>query len=272
MKKIFQLFFLFVLVCFNGVGQSVSETFGDLFSNSDTGDLTKIIEFRNERQLDSLFKRLRSPLLVIGTYIYKPYQGCIIKRQFGGFQEERLAGGTASDARKIKGANEGRNSDGEDAQRNGSGDIAKRADGAGANDKRTGTGDIAGGRSSDGGNAQREGDRFKLFRENDGGNIKRDSTQGGNARRNGSGDALNRNNGAGDTASRLNSEGGNANRSGDGGIKERGQVSGGTVKIQCKKLNDVVGFELLNISEKAKIKVYDVLGLRENIGTKVEYY
>lgn len=236
MKNIILIFFLFV-----GYDSFSQKFLDDLLAsggNSETGNLKKIAEFRSEKQLDSIYRTLQVPVLVIGSYTYVPHDGCVVKRKSAGTNEKRLSDG----------ANEGRTAGGENQKRTGDGDSEGR-DLAGSKDKRNKFGGFKN-REKSGETTSRTKDASSASRTGDGNSAGRDG-DGGSANRSG--------------------DGGSQSRTGNGSTADRSQA-GSTLQIQCKRIKDKPAFELINISEKAKIKVYDVMGLRENVGTTVEYY
>jgi len=242
MKKLYLL--ILNVLCFSTVfGQ-----FEALFGSTETGNLRKIEVFTSEKQLDSIYRKMQVPVLVIGTYTYVPYEGCVVKRRSGGSQEERMAGGSNKN-RLFEGNNQNRNMGAQTKDRTLDGDnLGRNKDGN--NKKRNKDGGTQG-RTDEGGEAQRSKDAANASRTGDGGNADR-AGDGGNAGRTG--------------------DGSKTDRDKSGSIVNRNDVSGGTLQIQCKKIKNSSSFELINISEKAKIKVYDVMGLRENVGTIVEYF
>lgn len=246
MKKLILLLFLFAAYDSNSQ-KILDELFGSSSGGAGIGNLKKIAEFRSEKQLDSIYRVMQVPVLVIGSYTYVPHDGCVVKRKSAGAEETRKRDG-ANEKRNSGGANEGRNASGDNQKRTSDGDSEGR--------------DLAG--------SQSKRNKFGGFKDREkSGETTTRTKDASSASRTGDGDSAGRS-GDGGAAGRSG-DGGSAGRLGNGSTADRSQA-GGTLQIQCKKIKDKPAFELINISEKAKIKVYDVMGLRENTGTIIDYY
>jgi len=210
-----------------------------------SGQLVFLKNYESRAQLDSLYKAVGVPLVILNNQILLPQVPCVDPRRQGGEREQRSLGG-GTEQRQLGGETEKRNIGGDTEKRNIGGDTEKRNIG-GETEKRDLGGDTE--------------------KRNIGGDTEKRNIGGETEKRNIGGETEKRDVG-GDTEKR--NIGGQTEKRNIGGETENRQLGGATMALQCQPLPGGLGFRILN-PPATKIEAFDGITLREVVDGVVEY-